>query len=121
MTRESFLNRHSTSNGPSHKRAKKQEREVAKKLGGCRTPGSGNGDIKGDVRVKGFVRIECKTTGKRSFAVTMDMIEKIEAAALSAGEIPVLVVEFNDGMGHRLREVAVVPTYAIEHLRGTDE
>lgn len=120
MTRESFMNRHSNSNSPSHKRAKRQEKELAKKLGGSRTPGSGNGDVKGDVRVRGFVRVECKTTGKRSFAVTMDMIDKIEAAALSSGEIPVLVVEFNDGMGKMLREVAVVPTYAIPELGGSN-
>lgn len=121
MTRESFLGRHSTSNGPSHKRAKKQEKELAKKLGGRCVPGSGNGDMKGDVRVKGFLRIECKTTGKRSFAVTMDMIDKIEMAAVSAGEIPALIVEFNDGRGHMLREVAIVPTYALGAIRDIDE
>ncbi len=41
------------SNTASHKRAKKQEQEVAKRLGGRLVPRSGAGDIKGDCRLKG--------------------------------------------------------------------
>lgn len=69
---------------------------------------------KGDVRIKGVMRIEAKTTKHKSFAVTMEMIEKIEHAALPATEIPAIVIEFNDGHGRRLKEVAVLPTYALE-------
>lgn len=101
---------------PSQKRAVKQERETALRLGGSRTPASGARDVKGDVRVKRIARIECKTTKHKSFSVTLDMVRKIEEAALSAGEIPVLVVEFNDGVRGRLAEVAIIPSYLLEEF-----
>jgi hypothetical protein len=69
---------------------------------------------KGDVRIPNVLRIEAKTTKYKSFSVTMDMLDKIEHAALSATEIPAIVIEFNDGNGRKLREVAVVPVYALE-------
>lgn len=102
---------------PSHTRAKKQEKEVAKNFRGNLTPASGSRDVKGDVRVKGICRIECKTTTHKSFSVTLEMVRKIEEAALSGGEMPAIIVEFNNGAGKKLAEVAVVPTYAIDLLR----
>lgn len=102
------------SNGPSHRRAKKQERELAKRYGGRCTSASGSKMEKGDVRIPNVLRIEAKTTKYKSFSVTMDMLDKIEHAALSATEIPAIVIEFNDGNGRKLREVAVVPVYALE-------
>jgi len=100
----------------SHKRAVKQEKETAARFRGYCTPASGAKDIKGDVRVKGVARIECKTTKHKSFTVTLDMARKIEEAAMSAGEYPVLLVEFNDGNGVRLAELAVVPSYLLDDL-----
>lgn len=97
---------------PSHVRAKEQEREVAKRL----VPRSGAGDVKGDVRVRNVIRIECKTTKNASFSVTLDMVRKIEDAAVAAGEMPAIIVEFNDGNGNKLHELAVVPVYAINEL-----
>jgi hypothetical protein len=69
---------------------------------------------KGDVRIPNVMRIEAKTTKHKSFSVTMEMIEKIEDAALPATEIPAIVIEFHDGTGRKLKEVAVVPVYALE-------
>lgn len=100
----------------SHKRAVKQEQKVARRVGGYKTPASGSRDVKGDVRVRRVVRIECKTTKNKSFSVTLDMIRKIEEAGLTAGEIPVLLVEFNDGFGKALGEVAVVPSYLLDDI-----
>ena len=100
----------------SHKRAPKQEKRIAAIVQGSRTPASGSRDVKGDVRKRGIVRIEAKTTKHRSFSVTLEMIEKIEEAAVSTGEMPVLVVEFNDGKGKLLKEVAIVPTYVLADL-----
>lgn len=101
---------------PSQKRAQKQERETALRLGGRQTPASGARDVKGDVRVKRVARIECKTTKHKSFSVTLDMVRKIEDAALSSGEVPVLLVEFNDGVRGRLAEVAIIPSYLLEEF-----
>lgn len=118
MSRESFLRRINgvPGNGTSHKRAKKQERELAARVGGRLTPASGAKAEKGDVRVKGVLRIEAKTTKNKSFSVTLDMIRKIEEAALGCGEMPALVIEFIDERGRPIKEVAVVPTYVLDSI-----
>ena len=100
----------------SHARSPQQEAELAKRTGGKVTRGSGCGNEKGDVRIKGVARIEAKTTMRKSFSVTQEMLDKIEEAALTTGELPALVIEFIDKKGKKLREVAVVPFYAIELL-----
>lgn len=102
----------------SHKRAKKQEKSWASRTGGKLTPASGARDVKGDVRVKGVLRLENKTTQNKSFSVTLDMVRKIEAAAASGGEVPAIVVEFNDGFGKPICEVAIVPTYVLDDICG---
>jgi hypothetical protein len=100
----------------SHRRSRKQESSLAKSLGGRVTAGSGNKDVKGDVRVKGVARIEAKTTKNASFSVTREMINKIETAAANSGEVPALVVEFHDGFQKSLQSVAIVPMWALESL-----
>ena len=103
---------------PSKIRAPKQERELAAKLGGKRTPGSGSKSVKGDVRIKGVARVEAKCTRHKSFSVTLDMIEKIEdgAASCAEGEIPVVHVEFLDAMGNRLKGLYVLRESDAEEL-----
>lgn len=100
----------------SHKRAPKQEKAVALRIGGRVTPASGAREVKGDVRLKGVVRVECKTTKHKSFSVTREMLAKIEDAAVMTGELPVLIVEFTDGKGRVLGEVAVCPTYVLDSI-----
>lgn len=117
MSLKSFMNRDKAKGDPSYRRARKQEKELATRLGGRVTVASGSKMEKGDVRVKNIVRLEAKTTRHRSFSVTLEMIEKIEDAALAAGEMPVLLIEFNDGRGKRIKEVAVVPSYVIDMLK----
>jgi Holliday junction resolvase len=112
------MNRDKEKGNSSYRRSRKQEREIAERLGGRRTAASGSKDEKGDVRVKGVVRIEAKTTKHKSFSVTLDMIRQIEDAALVSGEMPVIAIEFNDGKGKRLKEVAVVPIYVLDLLKG---
>lgn len=107
---------HKAKPSPSHLRARKQEKEAANRLHAEMVPGSGARDTKGDVRLKRVMRLECKTTKNASFSVTLDMVRKIEEAAASAGEVPALLIEFNDGNGKRLCEVAVVPSYVLDHL-----
>lgn len=79
---------------PSHKRAPKQEKEVAERIGGRLVRASGSKHEKGDCRKRGVVRVECKTTSSKSFSVTLAMLNKLETAAAISGEFPVLVVEF---------------------------
>lgn len=99
----------------SHRRAPKQEKEIAKRIGGRTTLASGSRAEKGDCRKKGIIRVECKTTSHKSFSITLEMIDKIEEAALSGDEMPVILVEFNSG-GRKIREVAVVPSYVLDML-----
>lgn len=101
---------------PSVHRSRKQERSTAKRVGGNVTKASGAGDFeKGDVRVKRVSRIECKTTKAKSFSVTLDMIEKIEAAALQAGEVPVMEIEI-DNTARKPVSVIVMPSWALDML-----
>lgn len=101
----------------SHKRAPKQEKEIAALTKGRLTPRSGAGDVKGDVRLKGIARIECKTTKNKSFSVTLDMVEKLEMEAALSGELPVFVIEFIDHNGKKIKDLAVCPSYVLETLR----
>jgi hypothetical protein len=106
---------------PSHARAKVQEKALAKRLGGYVTKGSGNKDEKGDVRLRKITRIEAKTTKNRSFGVSVDLIEKLEAACFGAGEVPMFEVELELGK----TRFCVLPGYAmdmiVELLEARDE
>ena len=117
MSLKSFLNRDKDRGNPSYRRSRKQEKELAGRLGGSRTVASGSKDEKGDVRLKRIVRLEAKTTKNKSFSVTLDMIRQIEDAALASDEMPSIVSEFNDGKGKKLKEVAVVPIYVLDLIR----
>jgi hypothetical protein len=116
MSRESFLSRDERKGNSSYRRSRKQEKELATRLGGRKTAASGSKAEKGDVRVRGVLRIEAKTTKHKSFSVTLDMIEQIEQAALVSDELPCIVIEFNDGAGKKVKEIAVVPTYVLDDL-----
>lgn len=93
-----------------------QEKQRAKELGGYATRGSGAGREKGDVRKKGVLRLECKTTSAKSFRVTQEMIDKIEEAALTHDEVPAIEVEFLNESGKPYRSVTIIPTYAFTEL-----
>ena len=117
MTREGFINRDKQHGTASHRRAPKQERELAKRSRGKLVPGSGSKAQKGDVsKAFGVFRLEAKTTRNNSFSVTREMVRKIEDAALYNGEIPAIVIEFIDDAGKPCMEVAVVPTYLLPQI-----
>lgn len=99
----------------AHKRSSSQEKEVAARTGSRLTAGSGNQSVKGDCRKRGVLRIECKTTSAKSFSVTLEMLDKLEAAATVAGERPVLVVEFLRG-GKPWRSVCIVDDSLLDEL-----
>ncbi len=121
MSLKSFMNRDKDRGNPSYRRSRKQEKELAGSIGGRKTAASGSKDEKGDVRLKRVVRIEAKTTKHKSFSVTLDMIRQIEDAALAADEMPVIAIEFNNGAGKKVKEVAVVPMYVLDLIRQTDD
>lgn len=113
--REKMLNRSKKNlKYQAQRRSEKQEKELAKKLNGQVTKASGSQTEKGDVRVRGLLRVEAKTTSKKSFSITREMIEKINNAAIYSGENPAMVIEFIDEQGKPLHEVAVVPTWALK-------
>ena len=115
MSRESFMN--DAKKHAGHRRAPKQEKQIAKRSGGRPIRGSGSGYKKGDVeKAHGIFRVEAKTTKHQSFSVTRDMIRKIEAAALPHGEVPAMIIEFISETGTPEMEVAVVPTYVLEEI-----
>ena len=100
----------------SHARAPRQERQAAHRLGADLVRRSGAGPVKGDVRKKRVFRLECKTTMAKSFSVTREMVEKIENAALGAGEVPAILIEFLGPDGKPQGEVAVVPSWVMDSL-----
>lgn len=90
--------------------APKKEKKLAIRVGGRTTTGSGNKLEKGDVRKVGITRMEHKTTVRKSFSITRDMIDKIVKAGLACDEIPVIVVEFiNETTGKSEGEIACLP------------
>lgn len=99
----------------SHARAPQQEKKSAERLGGKKTKASGAGKFeKGDVRVRGLLRLDAKTTKHKSFRVTAEMIDDLEASAAQAGEFPVFEVEVdNEG---RPRSCYVIPRWALDDL-----
>ena len=77
----------------------KQEKEIAKKLGGKQVGGSGASQFsKGDVRVGERILIECKTTTteKNSYSVKKKVLDKISAEAKSMGKF-FSILAFNFG------------------------
>lgn len=86
------------------------EKDLAKRVKGYRTAGSGNKNEKGDVRLRGVARIEHKATQNESFRVTKEMLQKIELAARGCDETPILIVDFLDERGQSVgNEIACIP------------
>lgn len=100
----------------SHGHAPKQEGRVARKIGGRTVAGSGCGSEKGDVRIEGVVRVECKSTKNKSFPITRKLIEKISKEA-SGTEVPVIQVDMiSPEDGSLTHSVYVMPVWAAESL-----
>lgn len=75
-------------------RSDKHEKIVAQRFGGRVTRGSGNSVEKGDVRVHGKFRVECKTTKANSYRLEQEVLLKIISEAHAAGEMGILNVQF---------------------------
>jgi len=78
----------------NRQRSDKHEKIVATRLGGKVTRGSGNSIEKGDVRVHGKFRVECKTTKANSYRLEQEILLKIMSEATAAGETGILNIQF---------------------------
>jgi hypothetical protein len=72
------------------------EKTVAKELQGRRTPGSGNGNRKGDIQAN-HVLLEMKETSRQKLTFRLHWLLKITEEAKVARKIPALGMEFQDG------------------------
>lgn len=77
--------------GPRNKDWKKQEKSLEKE-GAKRTPGSGNGIVKGDAQGKTF-KIECKYTVNNDYRLTTRVVDKIEKEAMAIDVLPLLQIK----------------------------
>jgi hypothetical protein len=78
------------------KQSKKHEKRLAKIVGGSTVAASGAfWSRKGDVRSKDLL-IEHKWTGKKSFSIKSDVLEKIVKEAILDGRLPVLGFSLNN-------------------------
>lgn len=77
------------------RQSQKHEARLAKKFDGKRTAGSGAfWTRKGDIRTKEWL-IEHKWTGKKSFTLKSDVLEKIVNEAIMDSRTPVLGISLN--------------------------
>ncbi len=106
--------RKSSKKSPSHDYSVKQEYNLAKKLGGSMTPKSGAGEVKGDVRIKGKYRIECKCTAKGSYSIKKEYLEGLIEAASACGETFILNIDFLDASGNKKRGFYVIPDTEVD-------
>lgn len=102
----------------SQRRSQQQERSVAEDLNGRVQKASGATDFaKGDVRVVGEERVECKTTSAKSFSLKLSELEKIQGEALRGGaEAWSMQVEFQGQLGKH-RKFAVIDWETYLQLR----
>lgn len=102
--------RRPTPEGPTRKFGDAKEKSIAKAGGYKRTPGSGSGGNKGDLR-RGNFMVEVKATRAESFRVTAEILAKLRNDSLTNGRPYALIVEI--GTGERY---AVMPLKTFERL-----
>jgi len=98
-------------------RSKKQEKRIATSFGGRVQPASGAlAGAKGDVRVRGKLRMEMKLTSKKAYRVSYEDLVKIRSEC-GLGEQPVFCVDFVDGNTGRTKDSwALIPMAFFEEL-----
>ena len=78
------------------KQSQKHEKRIAKKIGGSRTAASGAfWSRKGDVRSDDLL-FEHKWTGKKSFSLKAETLEKIVLEAIIDNRMPILGISLNN-------------------------
>lgn len=102
--------------------SQRQEASVADDIGGRVQVASGATEFaKGDVRQRGKLRVECKTTSKKSYPLKLSEIMKIQEEALMGNmEEWAMQVEFQGQLGNS-RKVAVIDWQTYLDLRDREE
>lgn len=94
------------------KKAQDRERKLADRLGGEATPNSGATKMKpGDVHLPNFL-IDDKYTGKKSYSLTTENINKLCKEARSMSKSPAFVIYFENSSGIydlNPKEWAIIP------------
>lgn len=99
------------------KRINRHEKNLAKNLGGWRTPMSGGTDgYKGDIQTEKFL-IDDKHTDGSSIRVTKDMLVKINKEAREAGKVPCLSLSF-ENMGLAGNTWFLIPMNEFKEIDG---
>lgn len=81
---------------PKLARSRRQERDTAETYGGKRTAGSGNQwRAKGDVRTGRYLIENKRTDNTAGITLKFADLRKIEAEALAASRLPLLVFQIN--------------------------
>jgi hypothetical protein len=100
--------------------AKKQEKRVAKRSDGRRTPASGALPFaKGDVETRIHL-LECKTTGKKSLRVEQKWLAKIARESRMKLRDPGLVVSFPDMPSDVEQDWVMLPLNVFRRLVGDE-
>lgn len=82
-------------NNDVKKQSQKNERQIAKKLGGVTTPGSGAFEgHKGDIKLKDFL-LELKETNNLSIPILAEHLMKIRKEAIQTGKEGCMIYKFN--------------------------
>lgn len=101
-------------------RSDKQETRIAKDENAFKVPGSGSfAGHKSDVSGERF-RYEAKTTKHQSRAVSLDELIKIDVEARRHGQLPVMVISFENIPPHIERDFYIVPRSVWQELTNED-
>jgi len=100
--------------------SKDQEKRVAKRSGGKRTPASGAlPGAKGDVEALVHL-LECKTTGKKSIRIEQKWLAKIAREARMKHKDAGLVASFPDMPSDVEQDWVMIPLHVFKRLAGDE-
>ena len=105
------------SDGPGkHKKSQKQEKRIAKEIGGKVQKGSGSKDFhKGDVKSLELL-VEAKRTDNDSISIKKDWLIKIFQESVAYKKIPALSIEFDDMPNIVPRDWIAIPSKTLSLL-----
>jgi hypothetical protein len=101
---------------PTKKIANKHEKDVAKRSGGRRVPGSGNIlGMPGDVADERFRR-ECKATHGGGTSIQAKWVKKISAEALAINKIPLIELRLEGQQEPTPKDWVMLPAHEFQNI-----